>query len=128
MSEDVERRLVQVLDNPTVSPFGNPIPGLALLGLDDSPAYQDNATLVRLTELPAGASVAVVVRQLTEHVQGDTALIGRLKEAGVVPNARVLVETNSHGDVTIVVSGHENVELPHEMAHAVKVERVVEKV
>jgi len=128
MSEDVERRLVQVLDNPTVSPFGNPIPGLALLGLDDSPAYQDNATLVRLTELPAGASVAVVVRQLTEHVQGDTALIGRLKEAGVVPNARVLVETNSHGDVTIVVSGHENVELPHGMAHAVKVERVVEKV
>ena len=29
MSEDVERRLVQVLDNPTVSPFGNPIPGLS---------------------------------------------------------------------------------------------------
>jgi DtxR family Mn-dependent transcriptional regulator len=28
------------------------------------------------------------------------------------------------GDVTIVVSGHENVELPHEMAHAVKVEKV----
>ncbi len=128
MSEDVERRLVQVLDNPTVSPFGNPIPGLSLLGLDDSPAYQDTATLVRLTELPAGASVAVVVRRLTEHVQGDAALIGRLKDAGVVPNARVLVETNAHGDVTIVVTGHENVELPHEMAHAVKVERVVEKV
>ena len=123
-----ERRLVQVLDNPTVSPFGNPIPGLSLLGLDDSPAYQDTATLVRLTELPAGASVAVVVRRLTEHVQGDAALIGRLKDAGVVPNARVLVETNAHGDVTIVVTGHENVELPHEMAHAVKVERVVEKV
>mgnify|MGYP003608317467 CR=1 FL=1 len=128
MSEDVERRLVQVLDNPTVSPFGNPIPGLSLLGLDDSPAYDDAAALVRLTELPVGASVAVVVRQLTEHVQGDVALIGRLKDAGVVPNARVLVETNAHGDVTIVVSGHENVDLPHEMAHAVKVERVVEKV
>ena len=128
MSEDVERRLIAVLDNPTVSPFGNPIPGLSLLGVDDSPVSQESAALVRLTELPAGASVAVVVRQLTEHVQGDAALIGRLKEAGVVPNARVLVETNSHGDVTIVVSGHENVELPHEMAHAVKVERVVEKV
>lgn len=128
MSEDVERRLIAVLDNPTVSPFGNPIPGLSLLGVDDSLLSQDSAALVRLTELPAGASVAVVVRQLTEHVQGDVALIGRLKDAGVVPNARVLVETNSHGDVTIVVSGHENVELPHEMAHAVKVERVVEKV
>ena len=127
MSEDVERRLVQVLDNPTVSPFGNPIPGLAQLGLDDSPsaaAQRDDAVLVRLTELPPGASVAVVVRQLTEHVQGDAALIGRLKEAGVVPNARVLVETGDNGDVTIVVGGHQNVELPHEMAHTVRVEKV----
>lgn len=124
MSEDVERRLVQVLDNPTVSPFGNPIPGLSLLGLQDSPDAFDRSELVRLTELPVGDSVAVVVRQLTEHVQGDAALIGRLKEAGVVPNARVLVHTGPDGDVTIMVGGHENVELPHEMAHAVKVEKV----
>lgn len=124
MSEDVERRLMQVLDHPTVSPFGNPIPGLALLGLPSDGVEPDSADLVRLTELPVGDSVAVVVRQLTEHVQGDVALIGRLKEAGVVPNARVLVQTGSDGDVTIVVGGHENVELPHEMAHAVKVEKV----
>ena len=124
MSEEVERRLVQVLDNPTVSPFGNPIPGLNVLGMDQAHTNHDGTNLVRLTELPAGNSVAVVVRQLTEHVQGDAALIGRLKEAGVVPNARVMVKTSLGGDVTIVVSGHENVELPHEMAHAVKVEKV----
>ena len=124
MSEDVERRLVQVLENPTVSPFGNPIPGRALLGLTDSPGGPNHTGLVRLTELPVGDSVAVVVRQLTEHVQGDVALISRLKEAGVVPNARVLVRTGLDGDVTIMVSGHENVELPHEMAHAVRVEKV----
>ena len=28
MSESVERRLVEILDHPTTSPFGNPIPGL----------------------------------------------------------------------------------------------------
>ena len=89
-----------------------------------TPDHGEGTPLVRLTELPPGASVAVVVRQLTEHVQGDAALIGRLKEAGVVPNARVLVETSHDGEVTIVVSGHQNVELPHEMAHAVKVEKV----
>ena len=124
MSEQVERRLVQVLDNPTVSPFGNPIPGLGLLGLDEADSQRDDTDLVRLTELPVGDSVAVVVRQLTEHVQADVALIGRLKEAGVVPNARVLVQTSPDGDVTIVVGGHQNVDLPHEMAHAVKVEKV----
>lgn len=123
MSEDVERRLVAVLDNPTVSPFGNPIPGLSELGIGSGEDVEQ-LNLVRLTELPAGSPVAVVVRQLTEHVQGDTMLIGRLKEAGVVPNARVTVETNPHGGVTIVIPGHEQVELPHEMAHAVKVEKV----
>ncbi|MFI5507010.1 iron dependent repressor, metal binding and dimerization domain protein [Mycobacterium sp. NPDC051804] len=124
MSEDVERRLVRVLDNPTTSPFGNPIPGLSELGLAAGGLGADQINLVRLTELPAGMPVAVVVRQLTEHVQGDVELIGRLKDAGVVPNARVTVEANDHGGVMIVIPGHEQVELPHHMAHAVKVEKV----
>jgi DtxR family transcriptional regulator, iron-dependent repressor len=123
MSEDVERRLVAVLDNPTVSPFGNPIPGLSELGIGLHEGFEE-PNLVRLTELPAGSPVAVVVRQLTEHVQGDAMLISRLKEAGVVPNARVTVEMNPLGGVTILMPGHENVDLPHEMAHAVKVEKV----
>ena len=124
MSEDVERRLVQVLNNPTTSPFGNPIPGLSELGLISTSGGSDGLNLVRLTELPAGMPVAVVVRQLTEHVQGDADLISRLKDAGVVPNARVTVQINDHGGVMIVIPGHEQVELPHHMAHAVKVEKV----
>ncbi|CDQ43915.1 MULTISPECIES: metal-dependent transcriptional regulator [Mycolicibacterium] len=126
MSEDVERRLVQVLDNPTTSPFGNPIPGLSELGFGGADSDGD-ANLVRLTELPAGSPVAVVVRQLTEHVQGDVELIGRLKDAGVVPNARVTVQVGDDpGDqgVLILMPGHQDVELPHHMAHAVKVEKV----
>ena len=125
MSEDVERRLVQVLDNPTTSPFGNPIPGLSELGVGGKPApVATTSNLVRLTELPSGMPVAVVVRQLTEHVQGDADLIARLKDAGVVPNARVTVEANDNGGVNIVIPGHQQVELPHHMAHAVKVEKV----
>lgn len=121
MSEEVERRLLAVLNNPTTSPFGNPIPGLSELGIDDTRTDSDG--VVRLTELPSGSPVAVVVRRLAEHVQADGELITRLKEAGVVPNARVTVETTG-GGVVIIVPGHENVELPHEMAHAVMVEKV----
>lgn len=124
MSEDVERRLLQVLNNPTTSPFGNPIPGLSELGYGETGARED-ANLVRLTELPSGSPVAVVVRQLTEHVQGDVELIGRLKDAGVVPNARVTVQVSDEpgGGVLILIPGHQEVELPHHMAHAVKVEK-----
>lgn len=123
MSEDVERRLVQVLDNPTTSPFGNPIPGLPDLGFGAGSTGWDS-DLVRLTELPAGSPVAVVVRQLTEHVQGDIELIARLKEAGVVPDARVTVQADGDDGVTIVIPGHTDVSLAYEMAHAVKVQKV----
>ncbi|MGW0042698.1 iron dependent repressor, metal binding and dimerization domain protein [Rhodococcus sp. NPDC003348] len=120
MSEEVERRLVKVLNNPTTSPYGNPIPGLAQLGLD---ADEGAETLIRLTEVPPGQPTAVVVRRLAEHVQSDPEIIGQLRDAGVVPNARVTVETHPDS-VTITVPGHEGVDLPAEMAHAVQVKQV----
>ena len=41
MSETVERRLVELLDHPTESPYGNPIPGLEELGDDGSDVHVD---------------------------------------------------------------------------------------
>lgn len=119
MSENVERRLLQVLNNPTTSPYGNPIPGLEELGVIVAEPV-DSAE--RLVELPPGES-AVIVRRMAEHVQADPELISELREAGVVPNARVNVVVNPR---TVVIStpGHEGLTLSSEMAHAIFVERV----
>ncbi|RMI30171.1 metal-dependent transcriptional regulator [Nocardia stercoris] len=121
MSEEVERRLVEVLNNPTTSPYGNPIPGLDELGV----IPRDDATekLVRLSDLPAGQASAVVIRRLSEHIQTDPEIISQLREAGVVPDARVTVEGRS-GGVVISVPGHEGFELSDEMAHAVQAKLV----
>ena len=53
-----------------------------------------------------------------------TTVVAEVLHTGGVPNARVTVEVNDHGGVMIVIPGHEQVELPHHMAHAVKVEKV----
>lgn len=50
-------------------------------------------------------------------------MIARLREAGVVPDARVTVETRP-GSVMITVTGHSTFELSDEMAHAVQVKQV----
>lgn len=121
MSEDVERRLVEVLNHPTTSPYGNPIPGLDELGIVASEFPEE--PLKRLSELPQGRTHAVVVRRLAEHIQTDPEVIGRLREAGVVPDARVTVESKP-GAVVITVPGHTGFELPDEMAHAVQVKLV----
>ncbi|HSR23004.1 MAG TPA: metal-dependent transcriptional regulator, partial [Candidatus Eisenbacteria bacterium] len=49
MSETVERRLLEVLGHPTVSPYGNPIPGLAELGDPDGVA--DDEVLAPLDQV-----------------------------------------------------------------------------
>ncbi|MBD8505382.1 metal-dependent transcriptional regulator [Hoyosella sp. G463] len=121
MSEDVERRLVSVLNNPTSSPYGNPIPGLDKLGLDVPPASSKGLT--RLSEVPRGAPTNVVIRRLAEHVQVDVDLISRLRDAGVVPNARITVQAHS-GGVLITAPGHDGLDIPEEMAHAIQVELV----
>ncbi|MBR7192240.1 MULTISPECIES: metal-dependent transcriptional regulator [unclassified Gordonia (in: high G+C Gram-positive bacteria)] len=124
MSENVERRLLAVLEYPTTSPYGNPIPGLELLGVE-VPSSDDGAT--RLADLPPGETVPVIVRRLSEHAQSDTELLGALREAGVVPNARVTV-SNTAGTITIDTPGHDGLELSSDMAHSLFVEKVVEKV
>ncbi|KZM75075.1 metal-dependent transcriptional regulator [Nocardia terpenica] len=121
MSEDVERRLVEVLNHPTTSPYGNPIPGLDELGVIPTSGAEEK--LIRLSDLPSGQVSAVVVRRLSEHIQTGPEIINQLREAGVVPDARVTVETKP-GAVVISVPGHEGFELSDEMAHAVQVKLV----
>ncbi|MFT4126920.1 MAG: metal-dependent transcriptional regulator [Gordonia sp. (in: high G+C Gram-positive bacteria)] len=120
MSENVERRLLAVLDNPTTSPYGNPIPGLEALGAEPV-SLTDSPT--RLSDLPPGDTVAVVVRRVAEHAQSDRELIHQLREAGVVPNARVTV-TCSPQRVEIDTPGHDGLSLSAEMAHSIFVDKV----
>jgi DtxR family Mn-dependent transcriptional regulator len=90
MSENVERRLLQLLGNPTVSPFGNPIPGLdALRGEEalggETSAVLDSLTLLSTTATPEGRTV--VVQRISEQLQEHTDLLRELSELGVRPGA-----------------------------------------
>lgn len=96
MSDAVERKLVALLDNPTTSPYGNPIPGLEELsrppetandGISAPPTIE--AGLQRLDEFARRGGGRVEVRRIAEHVQVDTDLMAELKNAGIVPGRDV---------------------------------------
>src|SRR5690606_26893328 len=85
MSEQVERRLLELLDHPTESPYGNPIPGLDELG--DKPAGRFLEGVVSIVDRTAGGpgTVTGTIRRLGEPVQFEPELLGQLQAAGVVP-------------------------------------------
>lgn len=85
MSEQVERRLLEVLDRPTESPYGTPIPGLEELGLPSAALFLDG---VHRATVVTGEHV---VRRLGEPIQSDLATLRRLREAGIAPGATVTI-------------------------------------
>ena len=83
MSEAVERKLLTLLGNPSVSPFGNPIPGLdALRGEQplggETSAVLDSLTLLSTTATPEGRPV--VIRRISEQLQENAEVLRELAE------------------------------------------------
>jgi DtxR family transcriptional regulator, iron-dependent repressor len=116
MSDAVEQRVYDLLDRPTRSPYGNPIPGLEVLG--SSPQAADSQTFERERNLAfPGLAGQVVVRRICESVQTDSDVLRQLHTAGVDPGATVTVAQERDG-VTIDRSG-EKVRLPREVASRV---------
>lgn len=133
MSDAVERKLVQLLDNPTISPYGNPIPGLDELrrrpengtGNDAAspvPPPTLEAGLQRLDEFARRGGGNVEVRRIAEHVQVDAELMAELKGAGIVPGHDVDVHAIARfGDSVPVSSAGASSEVAPLIAHAVLV-------
>ena len=130
MSDAVERKLVALLDNPTISPYGNPIPGLGELSEPQDLTGPSNAAappplevgLQRLDEFARRGGGKVEVRRIAEHVQVDADLMGELKLAGIVPGREVEVRAISRfGDSVPVVADDEESSIAPLIAHAVLV-------
>ena len=116
MSELVERRLIELLDHPTESPYGNPIPGLDQLG--DVPANTfDNGVVGLVRRLnESDGPITGSVRRLAEPVQVDPELLTQLRDAGVMPGASGAFRF-SEGYVLVEMDGSsEALELPVEVA------------
>lgn len=116
MSEQVERRLVELLGHPTESPYSNPIPGLDQLGGEPSRTFDEGVIGLVEHMNTVGAPTEGTVRRLAEPAQVDPELLDQLRGAGVMPGAHGRFRFNE-GYVLIEVDGQdEGLELPVELA------------
>lgn len=117
MSERVEHKILAVLKDHSLSPYGNPIPGLEELGeYAEVEDFRDG--VVPITEIAAAEPRRAVVRRIGELAQADTDALSVLTGAGVRPGAAVNVRLDA-GRVIVVADGRADAEgasLPPDLA------------
>src|SRR5699024_3383206 len=80
-----------------LDPYGNPIPGLSALGIEEtqatSPGKESSSRARELSESVAdGESLRVRLERIGERVQSDVELLGELARHGILPGAELGVE------------------------------------
>lgn len=116
MSEQVERRLLELLDHPTESPYGNPIPALDELGDPLARPFLEGVINIVARVADESGPVSGTIKRLGEPVQFEPELLQQLLTAGVVPGAAVTV-SRAGSYVLVQVDGHDDgLELPSEVA------------
>jgi len=89
MSTAVEVRLLELLSHPTVSPFGNPIPGLEEIDPTYTKPGEIDSQVVNIVEVVVSKPRQVTIRRLAETIQLDELVMARLRRVGALPGARV---------------------------------------
>jgi DtxR family Mn-dependent transcriptional regulator len=120
MSETVERRLLELLNHPTESPYGNPIPGLAELG-EAKMGEEFREGVEALSAVAGDDSRRVMVRRISEEMQKDEVLMGALRRAGAIPGQVVAAVTTEEG--VLLGSSGETAEIVPEAAEHIFVTR-----
>jgi len=92
ISEEVEDRLVALLDDPATCPHGNPIPG--------SSKRSEIEPSVSLSEVEIGELVRFV--RMSEDIEMDIAAMRYLGDAGFIPGRTARIETRAP-DKTVVL-------------------------
>src|SRR6187551_2229690 len=89
MSERVERRVIELIDGPLVSPYGNPVPGLDDLGVPAAEAA--NRDEVPIFRIISDRIVGGVVTRIGETPQAEPAFLADLAQIGVLPGRSIEV-------------------------------------
>ncbi|MGA4669092.1 metal-dependent transcriptional regulator [Propionibacteriaceae bacterium Y1923] len=112
ISDEVEKKLFELLPDVRESPYGNPIPGMEVFGLTEpAPGFREGNRPFGELLAEAGGPTSVVLVRMSEAVQADDDLLAQLAAAGLRPGTEVHLDPAQ--PLTLTVAGHEPVTVPH---------------
>jgi DtxR family transcriptional regulator, Mn-dependent transcriptional regulator len=121
ISETVEKRLIELLEHPTESPYGNPIPGLEELSrtLSSEDFMED---VEPLSKAAGPDSSRALVRRISEEMQKDESLMSAMRRVGALPDKTITIQATADG--VLVGSGGETAEIFPEAADHIFVKKL----
>lgn len=116
ISEQVERKILGLIERTDISPYGNPIPGLEELGVEANPAFGSGVAPITSVIAATGSATGLTLARITETVQIDPEFLSNLADLGIVPGAKIAAE-HAGPRIFITADGHdEGVALDHDLA------------
>ena len=116
MSEQVEERLADILDDVSTDPFGNPVPPRTA----EHP--RPSADEVSVDRFAGRDTVTAVISRIGEPIQADAELLASLEDAQIVAGAEVELRVSA-GGVRLVGSSGDPVVLADDVARHLFVRR-----
>ena len=116
ISEQVERKIIGLLESPDRSPYGNPIPGLDELGLALNPGFGDGVVSLLQALDGQGKASALTLKRIGEPIQIDPEFLGQLKTLGIVPGAKIDVEHAQNRLFISQVGQVDGLQVDHDLA------------
>lgn len=116
ISDRVERKILELIEGPELSPYGNPIPGLDEFGLSSGRTFKEG--VVSILDLPraiAGQGT-FILRRIGEPLQTDTELLAQLSALGLMPGAQIALEYQDSAVLVSLVGQKEALKLENELA------------
>ena len=113
MSEQVERRILELVPDSDISPFGNPVPGLELLGREKSASMDES-----VSPLIEHLDEEVIIKRIAEPLQVYPDALAHLAATGIVPGAKVRAsQLAARVEVTVVENGAKLALTAFDVAH-----------
>ena len=117
MSERVEKRVLELLGEPAVSPYGNPIPGLDELGVTTPPAHGPAHTptqAISVADAVENGVMRATLLRIGENPQTLEDFLTVAVEIGLLPGTTVEIERR--GEAVALSTDRGTVEIPGDAA------------
>lgn len=97
ISVDVEQKLVEILDAPMFSPYGNPIPGLKELGVTHAATSFREGVMSLLEHIEEHGESEVRLERMSENVQATPSVISDIASLGLRPGTTFVARSVQGG-------------------------------